>query len=168
MSWPDYIIIGIIVISAIISIIRGFVREGMSLAGWIVAVWVSLEFADKASVVFEGAIDTPSLRVGVTFFLLFISVLIISTLVNHQIGKFIHSAGLSGLDRLIGVLFGTIRGMLIVTVFVILLGMTAMPETSWWVESELLQYFKPLASAMVDYASVEIPDDYFEQLKQKF
>jgi len=48
MSWPDYIIIGIIVISAIISIIRGFVREGMSLAGWIVAVWVSLEFADKS------------------------------------------------------------------------------------------------------------------------
>ncbi len=168
MSWPDYVIIGIIVVSAIISIIRGFVREGMSLAGWIVAVWVSLEFANKASVVFEGAIDTPSLRVGVTFFLLFVGVLMASTLINHQIGKFIHSAGLSGLDRLIGVLFGTVRGVLIVTVLVVLLGMTSMPETSWWIESELLQYFKPLAASMVDYASSEIPDDYFEQLKQQF
>lgn len=168
MSWPDYVIIGIVIISVIISIVRGFVREGMSLAGWIIAAWVSLEFSDKASVVFEGAIDTPSLRVGVAFFLIFIGVLIISTLVNHQIGKFIRSAGLSGLDRLIGVVFGTMRGVLIVTVLVVLLGMTSMPETAWWAESELLQYFKPLAAGMIDYASAEIPDNYFEQLKQQF
>ena len=168
MSWLDYVIIGIVTVSVIISIIRGFVREGMSLAGWIIAVWVSLEFADNASVVFEGAIDTPSLRVGVTFFLLFVGVLVISTLINHQVGKFIRSAGLSGLDRLIGALFGTIRGVLIITVLVVLLGMTSMPETAWWAESELLQYFKPLAAGMIDYASAEIPDNYFEQLKQQF
>ncbi len=168
MSWLDYVIIGIVTVSVIISIIRGFVREGMSLAGWIIAVWVSLEFADNASVVFEGAIDTPSLRVGVTFFLLFVGVLVISTLINHQVGKFIRSAGLSGLDRLIGALFGTIRGVLIITVLVVLLGMTSMPETAWWAESELLQYFKPLAAGMIDYASAEIPNNYFEQLKQQF
>ncbi len=168
MIWPDYVIVGIVVISVIVSIIRGFVREGMSLVGWIVAIWASLEFSDQVSVIFEGAIDIPSLRIGVAFFLILVVVLVLSTLINHQLGKLVRSTGLGGLDRLIGALFGTLRGILIVSLIVVLLGMTSMPETAWWSESELLQYFKPLAEAMVDYASAEIPDDYFDKLKQQF
>ena len=71
MNWADYTILAIIGISVLISLWRGFTKEAFSLAGWIVAAWVALTFADSLQVLLEPHITVPSLRLIIAFAILF-------------------------------------------------------------------------------------------------
>lgn len=83
MIWIDFVIILIIILSAVVSSVRGFAREALSLLGWALAFWVSLTFSGGLSMLFTETIDDPILRLIVAFLLLFIASLIVSTIVNY-------------------------------------------------------------------------------------
>jgi len=120
MLWIDYVIIGIIALSAIISVVRGFVKEVLSLAAWVLAFWVALTFSPQLSVLLSDYIATPSVSLFAAFAALFIVTLILSALVNHLIAAIVEKTGLSGTDRMLGVIFGLLRGAAIVTLLVLL------------------------------------------------
>lgn len=155
MALFDYIILLIIGISAVISLIRGFVREAFSLAVWILAFWVSWTFFRELAPYFESMIETPSVRLAVAFTVLMIAALIVGGLVNYLVIKLVEHSGLSGSDRFIGMIFGIARGALLVTTLVLLAGLTPFPADPWWQESRLVPYFEELAALLVSW----LPED---------
>ncbi len=152
LIWPDYIIIVLIAISTVISIVRGFVRESMALAGWVLAIWVSLMYMHPMAIFIGPYLNLPpSILAMVAFAILFIITLILSALVGNMIGSLVDKTGLSGTDRAIGMLFGIARGILIVGVLVLLAGFTLVPQDLWWKESILISHFQQLAEMMKAY-----------------
>ena len=145
MLWIDYVIIGIIALSAIISIVRGFVKEVLSLVALILAFWVALTFSPQFSVLLSDYISTPSISLFTAFSGLFIVTLILSALVNNLIAAIVVKTGLSGTDRMLGVLFGLLRGVAIVTLLVLLAAATPMPNDAWWQNAVLIEHFEKLA-----------------------
>jgi membrane protein required for colicin V production len=162
LIWPDYIIIVIIAISAVISLIRGFVRETLALAGWILAVWVSLLYMDSMSVFINPYLNLPpSILALVSFSILFVITLILAALVSNLVAKLVDKTGLSGTDRAIGMLFGIARGILIVGVLVLLAGFTLVPQDPWWKESVFISHFQQLAVMMKEF----LPDHIAAKLQ---
>ena len=145
MIWIDYAILSIIGISALISILRGFVKEALSVLGWIVALWVAFTFCTEAAKYLQDYISVSSVRTAAGFLVLFVSCLIVAGIVNYLAGKLVAGTGLSGTDRMLGVVFGVARGALIVSVLVLLAGYTEVPKDLWWTQSMFIKHFQPLA-----------------------
>ena len=141
MKWADWVIIAVIVVSSLISLKRGFVKEALSLVTWVVAFVVARLFTDNLSTLLAEYIDTPSARVVAAFAILFIATLFIGALLSNLIGLLIKATGLSGTDRVLGMVFGIARGGLIVVVLIALLGMTPVIQDRWWQQSTLIPHF---------------------------
>ncbi len=145
MIWVDFVIVGIIALSALVSVMRGFMREALSLATWILAFWVGLSYASPVSVYLEPYVSVPSLRLGIGFGALFLAVLLVGGLLSFLVAKLVEETGLSGTDRLLGVVFGIGRGVVIVALLVLLAGLTPIPSDPWWKQSVLIGHFEELA-----------------------
>lgn len=151
MAWIDYLIFGIIALSAVISLIRGFMKEAFSLCTWFAAFFISRQYyPDVAAYLenfdaFASAFNEQILKNGVAIALLFISTLILGALLNYILGQLVSKTGLSGTDRLLGVCFGIARGVLIVCIMLLFLQLfTSFPETTWWQNSPLIKELRPL------------------------
>ncbi|MGF1616014.1 MAG: CvpA family protein [Gammaproteobacteria bacterium] len=145
MNWVDYTILGIIGLSALVSTLRGFFKEAFSLLGWVLAFWVALTYTSPLAAHLSGLISIPSVRLGAAFFVLFVVTLLVVTLVNFLIGQLIEKTGITATDRLLGVVFGVARGVIIVAVIVLLAGLTTLPQEPWWRESSLIAHFQVIA-----------------------
>lgn len=151
MIWVDYAILTIIGVSALISVVRGFVREALSLAAWIAAFWVAFNFFESFAVFLESFIPVPSVRLAAAFLILLVLTLILGGVVNYLVVQLVHKTGLSGTDRMIGVLFGVARGAAVVTLLVLAAGFTALPRDPWWRESVLIGHFQEAAVRVRGY-----------------
>lgn len=160
MIWVDFIIIGVIALSALISLIRGFVREAFSLAAWILAFWVAWTFFRELAIQLEGMISVQSARLGVAFLILLVATLILGGLVNFLMRQLVEKTGLTGTDRLLGMFFGAARGALLVAILVLLAGLTVLPTDPWWYESALIVYFQELAIWLRDLLPPDIADKF--------
>lgn len=155
MTVVDVVVIFVIFLSALFSLIRGFVKEAISLATWIIAIWLAATFAPKLATALPASIESEAVRQAVGFGVLFVLSLMLGALVNTLVSHLVKKTGLSGADRLFGVFFGLLRGGLIIVVFVVIGGMTPLPETDWWQSSVLLQWFESAAIVIQEY----IPED---------
>lgn len=156
MVIADIIILVIILLSVLISLMRGFVKEALSLAGWVLALWVSMAFTAGMSELYGDSIKDPTLRLLASFLTLFILTLIVSAVVNFFACQLVQRTGLTGVDRTIGVVFGFIRGILLVTILVMLAGLLTLPKESWWNESVFLFRFEVIATWLKDLLPAEI------------
>lgn len=145
MAWIDLFIIAVIVLSALISLIRGFVKESISLITWIVAGVVALRYYSPMAELLEPFVGSATLRQWVGGGILFIITLIVGAIVNFIVSQLVTKTGLSGTDKTLGVVFGAARGVLIITMLVLLASLTPMPEASWWQESALIGFFQQFA-----------------------
>ena len=142
MTWADWAIIAVLAVSTLISVVRGFVKEVVSLLIWLTAAIVASIFHDQLAGLMTGWIDTPSLRMLAAWVSLFVAVLIVGSILNYLLGKLIQATGLSGTDRLLGMLFGLVRGLVILMVILIILPkVLPVTEDQWWIESTLIPYF---------------------------
>lgn len=142
MIWVDYIILGIVGLSAAISVVRGFVREALSLAAWIAALWVAFSFFESFAEFLVPYISVTSVRLAAAFLALLVLTLLLGALVNFLAAQLVQKTGLSGTDRIAGILFGVARGVAIVMVLVLVAGVTPLPKDSWWKQSLLLGHFQ--------------------------
>lgn len=156
MNWVDFVIIGVILVSALVSLVRGFVREALSLAVWVAAFWVAVRYAAGFEGIFAEQVTTPSVRLGLAFFLLFLVVLVTGAIVNFVISKLVDKTGLSGTDRMLGMVFGASRGVAVVALLVLLAGLTPLPRDPWWQQSQLLPHFQVLALWLRDFLPPDI------------
>ena len=164
LNWLDFVLIGIIFISALISLFRGFVREAMSLVTWALAIWIALSFAESLAALLPEGIESPTIRLIIGFVVLFVAVLIIGSLIGALLYQLVKSTGISGTDRMLGMLFGAARGVLVLALLVILAKADVLPleEEDWWQASQVRPYIEPIA----DYILQILPSDFSIKLPQ--
>ncbi|NHZ69681.1 MAG: CvpA family protein [Thermotogales bacterium] len=158
MIWVDYILLVIIAVSALLSLWRGFMKEALSLVSWIAALWIGMLFFYDLARVMRDWIDTPTIRNVVAFGSLFIGTLMIGGLVGYLAGLLVSRTGLTSTDRILGMIFGVARGVVIVAVLVLLAGLTAIPQDPWWQESMLLGYFQDIALWLRSFLPADIAE----------
>lgn len=146
MNGTDYIILGVLTLSVLVGLWRGLISEVLALAIWIGAFWVAWMLGPAAAARLEHVIALPSARYIVGYGLCFVVVLIIGALLRFAIRKLVEGTGLSGTDRLLGMLFGFARGVLLVSLLVFLVGFTAFTRDPWWRQSVLLPRFQHIAA----------------------
>ena len=156
LIWADYVILAIVALSALVSVLRGFVKEALSLLGWVLAFWCAISFTHLASPWFEPYVEVPSIRQAVAFGAIFVVVMLLSGIIIHLVGLLMQKTGISGTDRMLGVLFGAGRGVVIVAILVLFSGFTALPNDPWWSQSVLIPHFEALAVQIRDLLPPEV------------
>ncbi len=142
MNEVDWIIVIVLGFSALVSLLRGFVKEALSLLTWVAAFVVSIALGPRLAVLLAGWFGNEVLRLVIAFLALFLCTLLVGGLVNSLIVSLVAKAGLSPIDRLLGTAFGLLRGSIVVLAVVMLLPMViAVEEQEWWRESLLLPHF---------------------------
>jgi len=160
MSWLDLVILGVIALSALISLIRGFVKESISLVTWILAGVLALRYFAPMAELLEPFVEAPTIRNVAGFAILFISTLVVGAIVNFIMSQLVSKTGLSGTDKALGVVFGGARGVLIVTMVVLLASLTPMPEASWWQDSAMIGFFQQLAEWVKEIIPADAVDKF--------
>lgn len=153
MAIIDGIIVAVVVISALISITRGFVKEMLSLLSWLCGFIIARAFSGPLDGLLSSVIETPSLRYGISFAGLFIATLIVGALINHLVGELVDLTGLTGTDRVLGVVFGVARGLVLVTAIIYGLQFMSFHQDPWWQESWLIPHFEQ----MVEWSKDTLP-----------
>ncbi|MBS0358530.1 MAG: CvpA family protein [Proteobacteria bacterium] len=151
LNWVDYAIIAFIVFSILISLVRGFVREAISLTSWVLAFWVGFTFSTQMSGMLTAYIENDTVRIAVAFFILFAVTLIIGALVNFLFFQLVEKTGLTGTDRMLGIIFGVARGILLVSLLILIAALSNLPDTKEWKDSVLIPKFKPIAVWLRDF-----------------
>ena len=141
LNWADYCIIATLALSVLMGLWRGFIGEVLALACWVLAFWVAWMFGDRLAAQFT-SITLPSARLLLGYAICFVTVLIAGAIVSFLMRKLIAGSGLSGSDRMFGMLFGLLRGLVLVTLAVLILRFTPLPQDPWWRQSQLLPTFE--------------------------
>lgn len=115
----DIVVIGVILVSGLLALFQGFVKEVLSIASWVGALVVTIFGYAATLPVIKGLIDWPGATVPITIGVLFIGSLILFSIAAHFVSKLVHSIGIGPLDRTLGFVFGLVRGVLIVMVLYI-------------------------------------------------
>ncbi|GGA44010.1 CvpA family protein [Dyella nitratireducens] len=161
MNAVDLIIIAVLALSVLVGLWRGLISEVLALATWVAAFWVAWTYGPSVSMHFEHSIQTPLLRLLIGYGLCFIAVLILGALVRFAIRTLVDSTGLGGTDRLLGMIFGFARGLLLVTLIVFLVNQTGFAREPMWQQSTLLPQFNSLAT----WLESEMPPDVRQHLR---
>lgn len=164
----DIIFIVLLTISILLGLIRGVIREVLSLAGLIASVYLAFTFSDMiANKYVSKFLEDPSISYIVTFVLIIIATLFAVTLVNLFFSQLLKASGLSVLNRILGAIFGVLRGALICSILVMVIsfipGVTAQ---NWWKNSSLVPVFSQLSKSAVKHMPDEM-SNYFSQAKDK-
>ena len=154
MNGADLAIIAVLALSVVIGVIRGLVVEVMSLVSWVAAAFAAMYFGPLVGEWFAGSVTLPSARVALGYSIVFVLALLAGGIVIYILRKIVKGTGLSGTDRMLGLVFGMARGLVIVVALVLLGGLTPFPRDAWWKESRALPAFEEMAT----YASAWLPD----------
>lgn len=136
----DAIILGIIAISMLFGVFRGLVREAFSLAGWVAAYLVARVFHAPLEEMLVDVIATPSLRLIVAWGGLFITTLLLAFIAGFMVMSLMDAAGLRGIDRFFGAIFGLLRGLVLVLALLVMAA-PFVSQDDWWHEAELPREF---------------------------
>lgn len=146
MAMVDIILVVIVLVSSLIGVYRGLIKEALSLASWFLAIVAGTLFSAQLADLMENLINNASLRRIAAFAILFIVVIFAGSLISNLVSKMTQAAGLKGADRTLGGLFGILRGLIIVLVLVLIC--TQFDLSQRWFENSMLV---PHAVAMLDF-----------------
>lgn len=153
-NWADWVILGIVVVSSLFGLMRGLIKEALSVANWIIAVLIAATYQDPLASLLAQHIETPSLRQIIAFSSLFFVTLLIGALVNYLIGEMIKMSGLSAVNRILGMAFGLVRGLVVVMALLLLVPpVVSIDKDLWWRESALIPGFLAFEDWARDAAS---------------
>jgi membrane protein required for colicin V production len=151
MIWADWFLLGALVISILIGVLRGFTREVLGLASWIVAVIAALVLAPSAGPYLESHVATPSLRIASSYALVFFAVLVLGAIVTGIVSMLVRKSPLSGVDRMVGAGFGLLRGVLVAVLLVWVVGLTPARQDPWWGQSAFIPRLEVLAGGLTRF-----------------
>ena len=145
MTVFDYSVVMVVAASLLLGMWRGVVGEIIALVAWILAFLAARAWGAELALGFS-AIADPALRIVAGWVAVFVIVLIAMALLRLVVQGLLKALGMTVTDRLLGVMFGVARGLVIVLAFVAVGGMTSLPKEKWWSEA----YFAaPLETAVL-------------------
>ena len=158
MSGIDIAFGVIILVSALVGVARGLVREMLSLVVWVTALGLAWTYHKTGADLLTAQIAEPSMRLAVAFVVIVVVVLLIGAVVGWLLTLAIEGIRLGGADRALGFFFGAARGVLLVAMGVYLAGLTPMPAEPWWTESQTIAPLQSVAGWVMSLVPPEIQD----------
>jgi len=150
----DYLIIGVVLVSMIVGFFRGFFPELVSIATWIAAIFFAWHFSDLLQPYLQGKLGSVVAELWAARLILFVITLVLGGLIGQLVSLLIDKTGLSGTDRMLGLVFGIVRGGVIVGVLVIMGQLLGFNKESWWPESTLI----PVGEKIADTLRLIVPE----------
>lgn len=138
LNWADWLILGVLLLSAVVSLLRGLVVEVASLAIAIAGALLAFHFASPVAEQFLQGVEVVPLRTGIAALAIYVLTSLIGAMVLYLIKRLIQTAGLSGTDRLLGLVFGVARGLLVVVALYWVGMLVRFDQSPWWQQSRLL------------------------------
>jgi len=154
-SLLDYGLLGVLILSSVLGLFRGLVREVLSLVAWVLAFWLAQHYSGELSGHLVALISTGSLRQLSAFLVLFLGSLIVFALINRLLTLLIRASKLGSLDRLLGCAFGALRGVVVGVVFIALADLTPLADQTGWRGSVVGDYYRQLGG----WAKARLPAD---------
>jgi membrane protein required for colicin V production len=148
MNIADYVVIAAVVLSAIVGTIRGFLREAIALAAWLVALFVAWHFSDMIEPHLGGLLAASYVGPWAARVIIVALILLLGAGLGAIMGHYVRLSIFSGLDRFLGFLFGAARGLVLIGVFVILGQLLKLDSEMWWRHSMLLPYGHSVATGL--------------------
>ena len=140
MNWIDYLLIATIVISSVAGVLRGLLREVIALLAWIAAVWIAWHYAGVLEPHLGGALANEGVRVWAARTIIFLAVVLIGTGIGAIVSHLVRLSLFSGTDRFFGGIFGFLRGLVMIGLFVMLCHALRLNGEPWWRGSTLIPY----------------------------
>jgi membrane protein required for colicin V production len=148
MNLADYLVIAAVIISAVIGTLRGFLREAVALITWILALFIAWHFSGLLEPHLGGLLATPAVRPWAARVILVLIVLLIGMAVGSILNHFVRLSMFRGTDQFLGFVFGVLRGVVLLGVFVILGQLVRIDGERWWRQSLLIPYGERIANAL--------------------
>lgn len=161
MTAFDFVVLGIVGLSFLLGIGRGVISEILAVASWILAFLAAKTMHGSLAGVLTAWMSDPVLRKAMAMTAIVLFVLLAGTAARILIAKIVAAAGLGLVDRLLGGLFGLVRGILVAIVLVMLGGMTVLPRQPWWKDAALSPPLETLAVAAKGY----LPQDLSARIR---
>jgi membrane protein required for colicin V production len=144
----DYIIIAILIISAIMGLVRGLLREAIAVITWVLAIVLAWSFASSLEPLLGGILVGSPMRIWAARAVIFVGVLLLGGAVSVVLGHYVRVSMFAGMDKFLGFVFGIIRGVVIVGAFTIAVQALRMDEDPRWKNSRLMPYAIGVADAL--------------------
>ncbi len=153
----DYIVLAILLASALVGAFRGFLREVFSVVAWVLAIWLAWKFAPALQPKLGGVLKDPAYGLWAARALIFLPVVIVGYCLGAVVNHFVRLSMFSGLDRLLGFVLGLVRGVVIVGIGIILAQAAQLDTEAWWKNSRVAAGFTPVANVLRSLAGDHLP-----------
>ena len=160
MNELDYALLAVLALSALLGLLRGFVKEAFSLAGWVFAFWGAAQLARPVATRLQGSVGEflgiQELPLALAFVAGFAVLLLVAALAGRLLAGVVRASPLSGLDRSLGLVFGLLRGLVLLLAVVVLGGLTPVVESVWWQDSQVVAILQALARWLLDAMGLQV------------
>lgn len=153
----DYIILAIILLSAVAGLVRGFLKEVCSLITWILAIWLAWRLGPSLVPHLGGVLEREPYGLWAGRAIVFIAVLVVGAIIGYAVDHFVRLSLFSGLDRMLGFLLGLLRGIVITGFALILAQAVRLDDEGWWKRSKLVPIVAPVASVLRAVVGEHLP-----------
>lgn len=144
----DYIIVAIVIVSSIMGLVRGLLREAIAVITWFLAIVLAWYFGSSLEPMLGGVLVGSPMRIWVARVIIFVGVLLIGSAISVVLGHFVRVSMFSGMDKFLGFVFGIVRGIVVVGAFTIAVQALRMDQDPKWQRSRLLPYASGVAEAL--------------------
>src|SRR5262245_58685687 len=148
MNATDYLVIAAVLISALVGAMRGFLREAVALVTWLLALFVAWHFADLIEPHLGGLLAGSYVKTWAARVIIVILILLLGAAVGAILNHFVRLSIFSGMDRFLGLVFGLLRGVVLLGVFVILGQVLRLDGERWWTRSLMIPYGESVANGL--------------------
>lgn len=148
MNPADYVVIVGVLASAVVGAMRGFLRESVAVASWVLGLFIAWHFSELIEPHLGGLLAGSQVRVWAARAIIVILVLLVGAAIGGLLAHFVRLSIFSGMDRFLGLLFGALRGLLLLGVFVILGQLLELDSERWWQRSRLIPYGTSIADGL--------------------
>lgn len=149
--WIDYVIMGVVALSVITGLFRGFIKELIALCIWILAIWLAFKYSPALDPHLSPYIQDKTAKLIVAFVGILLSTVIVGGVCNALLSFVLRRSGLSSMDRLLGMGFGFVRGVFIVALVFAGIKMTSIPDKAYTENSSLYPILDPLVNQIHAY-----------------
>jgi membrane protein required for colicin V production len=162
MSSTDWILLALLAASMLLGAWRGLVYEVLSVLGWIASFVLAQWFAPEVADMLPMQKSDQTLRYAAAFVVVFIASVFAAGLISALMKKIIAAVGLRPVDRILGAFFGVFRGLILLLALSVVVHMTALQESEWWLASKggpmLMTLLKGLKPMLPEKFGAYLPD----------